>query len=661
MKNENINNKKNKDPFTIREGALGAAGKLEKYSYIREWIENSYTGGDPAGEVVGKSFNGKKSFVAGFFIFLAFFGLGARIFWLGIVKGDFYSAEAETNRSRSQRIEAQRGIVYDRNMRPLVRNIARFGVLAVPADLPEGEKEKKDFLNKLAGIVFLNDATSTEKFLVEAEIDLRKIEKGSLESFRSIYLIDNIDYEAAMRLYLSESDFPGIFVSESSRREYLGEAYSLSHVLGYTGKINSEEYAVLEESGYDYTDYIGKTGLENFWEEELRGRNGAEKVEVDAFGNKKKILFSESAVNGRNLVLSLDYDLQKKTEDVLSSKMEDVGLSKGVAIVMDPDNGEILSLVSLPAYDNNLFSAGIGIDDYEKLKNNSDNPFLNRAISGEYPSGSTVKMIVASAALQEKIITEKTSIFSSGGLNVGIWYFPDWKAGGHGWTDVRKAIADSVNTFFYYIGGGYDNFSGLGVDNLVKYFRVFGLGDKTGIDLPNESLGFVPSKEWKEKVREENWYIGDTYHLSIGQGDLLVTPLQVARWTAFFANGGELVQPHLVMDILDEKNNSAEEMIFKSENGIIDSYNVEVVRQGMRKTVTTGSAKRLQDLPVEAAAKTGTAQWNTKKDSHAWITAFAPYKNPEIVVTVLVEEGIEGSQISLTVAQEIMKYYFSNK
>jgi len=234
-------------------------------------------------------------------------------------------------------------------------------------------------------------------------------------------------------------------------------------------------------------------------------------------------------------------------------------------------------------------------------------------------------------------------------------------AGGHGWTDVRKAIADSVNTFFYYIGGGYDNFSGLGVDNLVKYFRVFGLGDKTGIDLPNESLGFVPSKEWKEKVREENWYIGDTYHLSIRQGDLLVTPLQVARWTAFFANGGELVQPHLVMDILDEKNNSAEEMIFKSENGIIDSYNVEVVRQGMRKTVTTGSAKRLQDLPVEAAAKTGTAQWNTKKDSHAWITAFAPYKNPEIVVTVLVEEGIEGSQISLTVAQEIMKYYFSNK
>jgi penicillin-binding protein 2 len=359
------------------------------------------------------------------------------------------------------------------------------------------------------------------------------------------------------------------------------------------------------------------------------------------------------------LVLSVDYDLQKKSEEILTAEMDRLKLKKGAVIVMDPNNGEIISLVSLPAYNNNLFSGGIKTEEYEKLIKDANQPLFDRAIAGEYPSGSTVKMVVAAAALQEKVISEKTSVFSSGGLRVGIWFFPDWKAGGHGWTDVRKALADSVNTFFYYIGGGYESFTGLGIDRLVKYFRLFGLGDKTGIDLPNEAMGFVPSKEWKEKVRDEKWYIGDTYHLAIGQGDLLVTPLQIARWTAFFANSGKIVSPHLVKKILDENGNSAEEIIPEVKQGIIDPYNVEVVRQGMRRAVTAGSAKRMQDLPVETAAKTGTAQWSTVKDPHAWFTAFAPYKDPEIVVTVLVEEGKEGSQVALTVAHEIVKYYFS--
>jgi penicillin-binding protein 2 len=337
-------------------------------------------------------------------------------------------------------------------------------------------------------------------------------------------------------------------------------------------------------------------------------------------------------------------------------------LTRGVVIVMNPKNGEILSMVSLPAYDNRLFARGIESSEYKALLDNKDQPMFDRAISGEYPSGSTVKMIVASAALQEKVVSEKTTVYSTGGLKVGIWYFPDWKAGGHGYTDVRKAIADSVNTFFYYIGGGFEDFAGLGIERLVKYFKLFNLGEKTGVDLPNEASGFVPSKEWKEKVRKERWYIGDTYHLSIGQGDLLVTPLQVAQWTSFFANRGKIVQPHLVKYILNKDNKlmlAISEKPIKED--IIDDYNIEVVRQGMRKTVTTGSAKRLQDLPVDSAAKTGTAQWNTTKDPHAWFTAFAPYKNPEIVVTVLVEEGKEGSQIALTVAKEVMKYYFDKE
>ncbi|MFA5248312.1 MAG: penicillin-binding protein 2 [Patescibacteria group bacterium] len=634
---------------------MGSVGKLEKYSYVREWVENSFTGGNAAGEVVGKSFNYSYAKIAAMLVFLAVFILVGRVFWLSIINGDFYSAQSERNSIRTQKVEARRGIIYDRNMKPLVRNIARFSVLAVPADLPDNKDERKSFLERLAGVIFLDDATSTIDFISLAETDLDKIKKDSLESYRSLLLADDIGYEAALRLYLAEAKFSGIAVSEGGRREYLGGVSSLSHVLGYTGKISLDD---LEKIPLGY-DYIGKAGLESFWEEKLRGQNGKRKIEVDALGHEKKILSNQSAVDGDNLVLSLDYDLQKKAEEILTAEMSKLKLRKGAVVIMDPASGEILSLVSLPAYDNNLFSSGIKAKDYKELIEDSDQPLFDRAIAGEYPSGSTVKMIVAAAALQEKVISEKTSVFSSGGLRVGIWFFPDWKAGGHGWTDVRKALADSVNTFFYYIGGGYENFTGLGVDRLVKYFRLFGLGDLTGIDLPNESLGFVPSKEWKEKVREEAWYIGDTYHLAIGQGDLLVTPLQVARWTAFFANGGKIIQPHLVKDVLDDNNSSVEKIVSETKSGIIDDYNVEVVRQGMRQTVTIGSAKRMLDLPVETAAKTGTAQWATNKDPHAWFTAFAPYKKPEIVVTVLVEEGIEGSQVSLTVAHDIMKYYFS--
>jgi penicillin-binding protein 2 len=264
--------------------------------------------------------------------------------------------------------------------------------------------------------------------------------------------------------------------------------------------------------------------------------------------------------------------------------------------------------------------------------------------------------------MQEKIISENTTVLSTGGLRVGQWFFPDWKAGGHGRTAVRRALAESINTFFYYIGGGYENFIGLGVDRLAKYMLLFGLGMETGIDLPNESPGFVPSKAWKEQVRGEKWYIGDTYHLAIGQGDLLVTPLQDANWTAVFANRGTLYHPHIVKAVLSDNDQTITPIQPKIiRQNMVDSYNIEVVRQGMRQAVTSGSAAKLQSLPVEAAAKTGTAQWGTDKTPHAWFTAFAPYKKPEIVVTVLVEEGQEGSQIALNVAQDILQYYFTRE
>ena len=653
------------DPFVLQHGRFGSGGKLEKYSHLREWIESSYVPAGYEGEVVGKTFEYGKLKVIGFFTVFFIAILIGRAAWLQIYKGDYYSTQAEGNSVRSEKVAAQRGIIYDRNQKPLVHNVADFSLFAVSADLPRDDAERNKLLHSAGEMIFPGNTTSSEAFVAQAELDLGKIKKKSLESYRPLFLIDNIPYDQALRMELESLKFPGLSISQKGQREYLHDGIlSLSHLLGYTGKVSQEDLERYGDSylSEDYIKYIGKAGLELYWEKELSGSDGYKKYEVDALGNRKKILADVPANDGHNLLLSLDWDLQKKAEEFLRKNMDMMKLTRGVVIVMNPNNGEILAMVSLPAYDNRLFAKGIETSDYKALLDNKDQPMFDRAISGEYPSGSTVKMIVASAALQEKVISEKTTVFSVGGLKVGIWFFPDWKAGGHGYTDVRKAISDSVNTFFYYIGGGFQDFTGLGIERLVKYFKLFNLGEKTGVDLPNEATGFVPSKEWKEKVRHEKWYIGDTYHLAIGQGDLLVTPLQVAQWTSFFANRGKIIQPHLVKYILNKDNklmSATSEKPIKED--IIDSYNVEVVRQGMRKTVVTGSAKRLQDLPVDSAAKTGTAQWNTTKDPHAWFTAFAPYKDPKIVVTVLVEEGKEGSQIALTVAKEVMQYYFDKE
>ncbi len=289
-------------------------------------------------------------------------------------------------------------------------------------------------------------------------------------------------------------------------------------------------------------------------------------------------------------------------------------------------------------------------------------PLFNRSISGEYPSGSTVKIVVATAALEEKVISENTTVVSTGGLHIGAWTFPDWKPGGHGVVDVRKAIANSVNTFFYYVGGGYNDFVGLGVDRLEKYFKLFGLNEKTGIDLAGERAGFVPSAAWKKEVKGETWYIGDTYHLAIGQGDLTVTPLQVANYTAAVANGGTLYSPRLVKAILDDKNQLIKEVSTKIiRSNLADPNNLRIVREGMRETVTAGSARSLQTVPVPVAGKTGTAQWSSKKYPHAWFAGFAPYDNPQIAIVVLVEEGREGSSVATPIAKEILTWYFGGR
>ncbi len=675
------------DPFIVSEGRF-KFGQLKDSAYFSDWTEHSFLSNTEHKEVVGRTFDFSKLIYIKFFIILALLLICFRSAWLQIIRGDYYYLLAEGNRLRVETIEPKRGIIYDRNLNPLVRNTANFVLYLRPIDLPKNELDRDNIIRRVADILDNGAKDSTGKIIKKGDENigalslvsdspsfikikdlLDKVNIGSLESYQPLFVVDNIDYDKAMVLSLELDSLPGVFLSNKIRREYLlpslddkgTKALSFSHLLGYTGKISETELAKASKE-YSLIDYIGKSGLEYSWEKDLKGLNGRRNIEVDALGRQKKIVNEVPSQDGANLRLEIDADLQRKTEAVLDNYLKKLNLHRASVIIMNPQNGEILSMVSVPSYDNNLFSKGIKLEDYQTYTKDPNQPLFNRAISGEFPSGSTFKLVVASAALQEKVINETTSFLSTGGLRIGQWTFPDWKAGGHGQTNVRKAIAESVNTFFYYIGGGYQDFIGLGVDRLAKYAKLFGMGTKTGIDLPNEATGFVPTADWKKATKGETWYIGDTYHFAIGQGDVLVTPLQVANYTAVVANGGKLMEPHLVSAILDSNNNVVKEIAPKimGEN-FIDANNLQIVREGMRQTVTAGSARSLQTIPVEVAGKTGTAQWSSKKAPHAWFTGFAPYDNPQLVITVMVEEGKEGSSVSVPIAKEILQWYFGGR
>ncbi len=677
--------RKNDDPFLVKEGRFHF-GELKDSAYYADWTEASFLADTSHKEMVSRSFNFQKLryFIFGAIILLLV--LVARTFWLQVGKNDYYSLLSESNRLRAEIIEPKRGIIYTSDLRPLVRNKANFVLYFKPIDLPKDELARDNLLRKISYILSGEQVapktqlgsdqgkisiTTDNPIFYQIKDILSGVKLGSLESYQPLFVADNIDYDKAMLLALEMPSWPGVFLSSKIRREYLTDSAStsptvlgetsFSHILGYIGKINDSE---MKDLGPDYSpiDYIGKMGIEYTWEKELKGRPGRKNIEVDALGRQKKIINEIPAADGYNLQLSLDFRLQQKTEEIASAYLKKSGFHRATIIIMNPNNGQILSLVSLPSYNNNLFARGISQDEYNKFLTDPNRPLFNRAVSGEFPSGSTIKPVFAAGALQEKIITETTSFLSTGGLRIGEWFFPDWKAGGHGTVDVRKALAWSVNTFFYYIGGGYGDFKGLGVSGLVKYAKLFGLGELTGVDLPGERAGFVPTADWKERVKQEPWYIGDTYHFAIGQGDVIVTPLQVANYTAAIANGGTLYQPHLVSKLLNAENKVIREVQpTVLRQNFIDSANLKIVREGMRETVTLGSARSMSSLPVAVAGKTGTAQWSTKKAPHAWFIGFAPYENPELAITVLVEEGVEGSAIAVPIAKDILNWYYSGR
>lgn len=568
-----------------------------------------------------------------------------------VLQHDRYVAQAEGNRSRVVWTPAERGVVYDRNGVALVRNVPDFSVALTPADLPKEMQARRDIIGRLAEILEMEPATIEEK--------MREFEKYPT---LPVTIATSLAHEQAIRIEIESAATPAISLVKGTRRDYLqtAERPSLSHILGFEGRVTKEDIESGRALAYMPSDVIGKNGLEKHYEHVLRGSYGKRRVEVDAIGRQKKVIAEEHGTPGKNLVLTVDLELQREVEAALADGLKAAGKKRGTAIVMDPKTGDVLALVSLPGFDNNLFAKGISNDEFRALIEDEDHPLFPRAISAEVASGSVFKLVVGAAALTEGVAKPNTSFVSKGGVAIDRWWFPDWKAGGHGITNLTKAIAESVNTYFYYVGGGNnDTFEGLGVARITEYARKFGLGAPVGIDLPNEASGFLPSKEWKEKTKGERWYIGDTYHLAIGQGDILVSPLQIATMTSVFANGGALVKPRVVGAVASSDGTRTPKEPEVVNGQVVPKENIDVVRRGMRLAVTAGSARSLANLSKQVAAKTGTAQWHPTKAPHAWFTAFGPYNDPEIVVTVLIEEGEEGSRTAAPVAARIFERYFA--
>ncbi len=645
--------------FNISEDKINHGSLEGKYNH--NWVEESFNFEGRAGKQIpvaqtktylGTSISNKKIIVLGIIIIAGFTLIAGRTFYLQIIRGDYYRNQAEGNRIRLRPIFSERGIIYDKFNTELVENVPNFSLTMIPQDLPRNPEERGVIIDKVVSL----SGVPKEK------IDTL-LKKYKAYSYASLVIKENLDYESALKLYIQSSQLPGISIEKGSKRKYITgnssatSSLSVSHLLGYLAKLNDEETLKLKSVGYLPFDNIGKTGLEKTYEAELRGIYGVKKVEVNATGHEQSVLAEEPPKPGKNLVLSLDLEAQKKLEDLIREMLARTHKKRAAAIAMDPRDGSILAIVSLPAFDNNEFSGGITQQNYDNYINNPDNPLFNRAIGGTYPSGSTVKLIISAAALQEKIITSRTAFLSTGGLEIGGRFFRDWKVGGHGITNVTRALAWSVNTFYYYVGGGYKDFVGLGVDRIVKYMQYFGISQKTGIDLTGEAAGFAPSKDWKLKTKGETWFVGDTYNLAIGQGDLLVTPLQVAVWTAAIANGGNVVQPHLANKLEEPVTHKETSFNFSKRAIPISPENLAIVRQGMKDCVSYGSCQMMKNLPFASGGKTGTAQWSATKENHAWFTSFAPFVNPKIVVTVLIEEGIEGSVVAEPIARDFLAWW----
>ena len=574
----------------------------------------------------------------------------ARLWFLQIQSGTKYREMADNNRVRMLDIVSPRGNILDTEGRTIITNRPSFNIVWVKEDSPEPD----EIIKKLS--LILNE---------EIAVLLKKVREASDNPRHiPILLAEDIAWKTLVYIENNHYDLPGIRIEVLPRRNYLYKDLA-SHMIGYTGEINQQELNERAWENYQSGDQIGKRGFEKLYEEELRGEKGILYMEVDAHGFEQRQLKGREPLPGNDLQLTVDLDLQLEAEKAMAGKA-------GAVIAMDVNSGRILAFASAPPVHLEDFVGGITTENWQGLLDDIKRPLVHKTIQGQYPPGSTYKIVTALAGLAKGVINPNTVFYCSGSMVFGNRRYGCWKTGGHGPINLHRALAESCDVYFYKVG------LLVGVDVLAEYANSMGLGHKTNINFEYEKSGLIPTANWKKLAKGEPWQEGETLSIAIGQGFNLVTPLQVCQMTSALANGGILYKPFLVEKIIDPGGQVIKEFAPEVDVELVgwDKF-LALIREGLVAAVNdrhgTGNAARLKNITV--AGKTGTAQVVTmekfketdeedvayKHRDHAWFTSFAPAEDPEIAVTVLVEHGGHGGSAAAPVAKKVLEKYFAKK
>ncbi len=576
-----------------------------------------------------------------------FFLLLMRLLFLQIIEAESYQDMSESNRLRLVPVAASRGTMFDRNGKVLVSNRPSFSVTVIPQEV----KDKDILIERLSRCLGIDRAELLEKW-----------EKGKGRAkYFPIILASGITRDQLEIVEENRLNLPGVDIQMHPVRDYPNGILA-SHLLGYLGEMSEKEMDSEQFSEYNPGDYIGKSGIERNWEKELHGADGGRQLEVDAMGRVLKTVNEELPTMGNGLVLTIDLEMQKKAEEAF-------GEQAGAAVAMDVNTGEILTFVSKPDFDPAQFAEGLSSKQWKEYLADTRHPLENKALKGQYPPGSTFKIITALAGLEEGLIDDNSTVSCSGSFSMGNRTFKCWNKRGHGSVNLRKALRESCDVYFYKLGDR------LGVDKIARYARKFGLGAPMGIGLDSEKAGLIPSSEWKQKRFGTKWMRGETISVAIGQGYVLMTPIQLASMISTVANEGTIYRPFLVKRIVDPEGRLIREFrpeIASRSNGIKpNSY--RLVKQGLFSVVNdpggTGAMARLYEVKV--AGKTGTSQVVKLRGNsgytayqyrdHALFVAFAPYEKPEVAVAVIVEHGLHGGSAAAPIAGKILRQYFEEK
>lgn len=725
-------------------------------------------------------------------VFAVFLIFSLQLYQFQVARGDEFELLADDNRLNRLPIPAPRGVIFDRYDQPMAINVPAYNVTIVPAALPGSDAETLEIFNRISA---LTDVPPTAAIRIASNSRLRSIEElvadgAGVQPYTPVVVAQDIPLAVAQQILEERIFMPGVDVSVAAVREYTSGALT-SHIIGYMGPVSAEEAEELRDLGFDPRfERTGYDGIEFFLENFLEGERGSILREVDVAGREIQILEQIDPVPGENIRLTIDVELQAEAEQALIDQLTFVNTTEGrirtqqgVVIAMDPNTGEVLALVSVPAYDNTRFARAIDGEYFFDVADDPLRPLVNQTIRSLYPPGSVWKLISAAAVLEENVIDPRTTLQDPGVLFLENRYAPNdraqdqrfvcWKADGHGAVDMIQGIAQSCDVYFYQVGGGNGALSpavlkpgGLGIDGLFRYSTAFGIGSELGIELPSELAGRMPDPDWKRRTYGENWSTGDTYNASFGQGYVTTTPLQLLNSTAAIVNNGTLYQPTLIRDFLDEEGNVSrpfepkpmrtinlstiapdeditllllEDMIMKGGSSLactcedevdnpfynanrcdpenyrntvdinpdpfltelreykvhvpinyvfngqvceanrfdqnyqppfVSDENLLITREGMRATVTVGTAQGANLSYVETAGKTGTAEYCDdiarplglcrpgNWPAHAWYAGYAPYENPEIIVIGFAYNGGEGSGVALPVVVKTMEAYF---